>query len=218
MMQNFKRLLLVLVVLALAMGYRVYANRTYLMSFSFWNATNEDIAEAYVHDLEGVLLYEEIGFPPASVNRVGWITGSGAGAYRKVFPDAVLISWRKASPHETPAQRCRRRMEMNCELLGTPGQVMYGDGELIGPFRVDLRNRIPDKAWSLFRRLGMSSQLSFGISVGVHPPLVRWTLDGYVEGTSMFDRDRDFGKLAYGGDWGPYVPFGFENILPLTAP
>lgn len=216
-MRGFKRLLLAVLVLALAVVYRVYTNHTYQVSFSFWNATDEDIAEAFVHDLDGKLLYEEEGFVPASISPGGWVVGSGANFYWPDFPNAVLVSWRKPSPRETPAQRCRRRMEQDCERLGVPGRVMYRDGELVGPFHVDLRSRIPNHEWSLLQRRGLYTELAFGFSVGVNPPQVRWVLTGSEKGTRPFAEDPRITSLSHGGDWGVYKPWGFDRP-PIPIP
>lgn len=206
-----KKLVLAVLVVLAALAYRWYNNQTYPVSFSFWNATDQDIAEAFVHDLNGVLLYEEEGFVPASIGQQGWITGSGATTYWKQFPDVVMVSWRKASPQETAAQRCRRRMEQGCEKLGVPGRVMHRDGELVGPFRVDLRQALSADVWSLYRRFGVFNDLAFGLSVGVDPIQVRWVLHGAPKGSSAFDTAPGVDPLAYGGDWGPYRPWGFDS-------
>lgn len=210
-MHVFKRLLWALLVVVAAVGYKVYTNHHYQVSFSFWNATDEDVAEAFVHDANGRLLYETLGFVPASINFQGWRSGSGLVTEFVDFPSPVLISWRKPSPKETSAQRCRRRMENDCENLGSPGQVMYRDGELIGPFHVDLRSRIPDREWGLLQRRGLYTELAFGFSVGVNPPQVRWVLTGSEEGATPFAEDPRITSLSYGGDWGPYKPWGLDG-------
>ena len=205
------RLLLAVLVVALAVAYKVYSSHRYQVSFSFWNATDEDVAEAFVHDANGRLLYETLGFVPVSINFQGWRSGSGLTTEFIDFPHAVLISWRKPSPQETSAQRCRRRMEIDCEKLGIPGQVMYRDGELVGPFRVNLRSRIPDREWGLLQRRGLYTELAFGFSVGVNPPQVRWVLTGSEEGTTPFGEDPRITSLSHGGDWGPYKPWGLDG-------
>ena len=211
-MHRFKRLFLAVLVVVLAVGYKVYTGYTYQVSFSFWNATDEDIAMAFVQDLNGKTLYEEEGFVPISISPGGWLVGSGANFYWPDFHREVLVGWRRPSPLETPAERCWRRKEPGCaQLPGIQSPIMRRDGELIGPFRVDLRSRIPDHEWGLLQRRGLYTELAFGFSVGVNPPQVRWVLTGSEEGTTPFAEDPRITSLSHGGDWGPYKPWGLDG-------
>jgi hypothetical protein len=219
MSQDFKFRKYLLRALVLGVGVLSSAacgQQRYLVAFSFWNATNVDYAEAFVHSLDGVLLHEEVGFPPASINREGW-RGGGVDSRFDSFPEEVLISWRLPSPQETAAERCARRMEFDCEKLGSPGRVNYRDGQLFGPYKVNLRTRLPDDMWRLLNRRGFYNILSFGFSVGVEPPLVRWQLEGKPPHAKI--DDPGVGVIGYGGDWGYAKPFGWNRpTQPLFTP
>lgn len=89
------------------------------------------------------------------------------------IPEEVLITWREMPP---------------------PGGQPY-TGELKGPYRVKVRERIPDEVLRQARRDGFLVELSF--SVGEPPILFNWKLVGYK---SVTGSGRGIQDWCLGGD------------------
>lgn len=113
-------------------------------------------------------------YPRAHDNR-GWQNGGRAYAASLGgrVPDYVFVSWRK---------------------MPKDGQEIYG-GDLVGPFKIALRSRIPAEVLEKVQHDGY--WLEIGVSAGVEPILVRWKLDesGSLSGQPGIK------TLRRGGDW-----------------
>lgn len=120
-----------------------------------------------------LLLDERLRIPALPPGAPGWSGGGplmfGDTGHR--VPDRVKISWR-LPPRE--------------------GQARY-KGDLVGPFELDLRSRIPDEVLGAATKHGRILQIA--VSVGVVPILVRWRLiEPNPDG-------RGHREMSRGGDW-----------------
>lgn len=123
-------------------------------SYSFWDNASEE-----VESVEIVGLYQDHKKHLISSSRVKPARHSiraFSGGYQYMsdtghkIPKEVEIRWRKLPP-----------------LDGKPYT-----GEVVGPFRVKVRSRIPDEALKLARREGYSIGIEF--SVGKEPVMLCW--------------------------------------------
>lgn len=123
-------------------------------SYSFWNNASEE-----VESVEIVGLYQDHKKHLISSSRAkaaGWNTRWFIGGSQYMsdtdhkVPEEAEIRWRKLPP-----------------LDGKPYT-----GEVVGPFRVKVRSRIPDEALKLARREGYSIGIRF--SVGEEPVMLCW--------------------------------------------
>jgi len=128
--------------------------------YSFWNNSNEDIEAVkivgiypdYKSELIGASRSEPVRrYVPLGQPILGFVGGNQyrADTSHKI-PEKVEVSWRKMPP---------------------PGGQPY-TGELMGPYQVVVRSRIPQKALELANRDGYSLGLEF--SVGKQPVLLCW--------------------------------------------
>lgn len=130
-------------------------------TYSYWNNASED-----VESVEIVGVYQDHKKYLISSSRAksaGWNTRWFIGGNQYMsdtghkVPEQVEVSWRKIPP-----------------VGGKP----YS-GELMGPYRVAVRSRIPEEALKLARRVGYSIGIEF--SVGREPVMLCWgvvTKDG----------------------------------------
>lgn len=123
-------------------------------SYSFWNNSEEEI-----ESLEIVGIYQDKKKYLISSSRVkaaNWQTRWFVGGNQYMsdtghkIPEEMEINWRKMPP-----------------VGGKPYT-----GELMGPYRVLVRSRIPEEALKLARREGYSIGIEF--SVGKQPVLLCW--------------------------------------------
>lgn len=123
---------------------------------------------------EELLLDEGLSVPALSPGAPGW-SGGGPMFFADTghrVPDRVEVSWR-LPPRE--------------------GQARY-KGDLVGPFTIELRSRIPAEALAALSTPGIRRRIEIGVSVGVLPILVRWLLVDTTKGGGL-------PTLMRGGDW-----------------
>jgi len=135
------------------------SNRGENVSYAIWNHdTSATLQKTSLDDGKGGS-YSGAGVAhPRPINSIGW---QDRGASYAAFlgarvPDYVFVSWRK---------------------MPKDGQKIY-EGDLVGPFRITLRSRIP--ADVLEKVTGNNRYwVEIGVSAGVEPILVRWNLVDY---------------------------------------
>lgn len=122
--------------------------------YSFWNNSDEDIEAVKIVGIYPEYKSELVGASQAKA--ANWSTRwfVGGNQYRAdtghKIPEEMEISWRK--------------------MPAVGGKPYTGD--LMGPYRVQVRSRIPKEALQLARRDGYSLGLEF--SVGKQPVLFCW--------------------------------------------
>lgn len=122
---------------------------------------------------EELLLDEGLTIPALPPGAPGWSGGGplmfGDTGHR--VPNRVKVSWR-LPPRE--------------------GQGRY-KGDLVGPFTLELRSKIPDEVLNAATKRGRILQIA--VSVGIIPILVRWRLiEPNLDG-------RGHREMSRGGDW-----------------
>lgn len=146
-------------------------------AYSFWNNGSEE-----VESVEIVGLYQDYKkylISSSHAKSAGWNTRwfTGGSQYMSdtghTVPEQVEVSWRKMPP-----------------VGGKPYT-----GELMGPYRVVVRSRIPEAALKLARRVGYSIGIEF--SVGKEPVMLCW---GVVAAESDF---RGRSTIISGGQCSP---------------
>ena len=122
--------------------------------YSFWNNSNEDIEAVKIVGIYPDYKKELAGASQAKAAHWNTRWFVGGNQYRAdtghKIPEKVEVSWRK---------------------MPSPGGQPY-TGELMGPYQVVVRSRIPQKALELANRDGYSLGLEF--SVGKQPVLLCW--------------------------------------------
>lgn len=152
------------------------------VGYSFWNDSDEDIEAVkvigiypdYKKELAGASKSEPARrYVPVGQPILGFV-----GGYRYMadtghtVPEEIEISWRK---------------------MPLPGARPY-TGELMGPYRIPVRSRIPKEALKLARRDNYSLGLEF--SVGKEPILLCWGI-ATKQGSNLL------GAIMSGGQCNP---------------
>lgn len=144
--------------------------------YSFWNNSDEDIEAVKIVGIYPEYKSELIGASQAKAAHWSTRWFVGGNQYRAdtghKIPEEMEISWRKIPP---------------------PNGQPY-TGELVGPYRVLVRSRIPREALQLARRDGYSLGLEF--SVGKQPVLLCWGV-ATKKGSSLV------GTIMSGGQCNP---------------
>jgi hypothetical protein len=124
------------------------------VGYSFWNDSDKDVEKMEIigiyQDRRKYLISSSVA--KAAGWKTRWFVGGSqymSDTGHKV-PEAMDVSWRKMPP---------------------PGGQPY-TGELMGPYRILVRSRIPQEALQLARQDGYS--LGIEVSVGKQPTLLCW--------------------------------------------
>jgi hypothetical protein len=144
------------------------------VAYSLWNATQSDLQSSLLVAVDGQVITD------ALVERnIGRSKGWQGGGSSK-FPDA--------------GHRIPERVKLSWRELPKAGQKVY-QGDLVGPFELALRSRIPQDVLAQVRG-SRKYRLEMAFSVGVQPIQFRWRL---------IENDLDSSALAVemrrGGDW-----------------
>ena len=145
------------------------------VSYAIWNHdTSSPLQKISLDDGKGGRYSGADERSPRPQNSIGWQDrGASYGAeLGGRVPDYVFVSWRK---------------------MPKDGQKIY-EGDLIGPFKLALRSRIPSE---VLKKITGNRRywLEIGVSAGVEPILVRWNLVDYESGQIGIK------ILQRGGDW-----------------
>ena len=206
MMHTRRRLLIALAGGIVLTSLQACAKQEFHLSANMWIAADQDIAIGTLRFPDGRALYERATMGRYDPEYEGWTGGGPGRGFYKEIPDHILVSWHLPSPNETPAERCERRGgEGDCEKLpGYGDRVVRKDGQLVGPFKVPLKSRIPKETLALFEKADTPS-LEIGISLGLTVPKLRWIMYGRPPGsTAGVMVGKDYPKrveLGRGGDW-----------------
>lgn len=144
------------------------------VAYNLWNATEYDLQSSLLVTADG----REISGSPiqAKLNKSkGW---QGDGLIK--FPDA--------------GHRIPERVKLSWRELPKAGQKVY-QGDLVGPFDLALRSRIPNDVLALVR-VSRKYRLEMAFSVGVQPAQFRWRL---VQ--ADLDNSTPRVEVRRGGDW-----------------
>jgi len=144
------------------------------VAYSLWNATESDLQSTLLVAADG----QEISGSPIQRN-IGRSKGWQGGGLRK-FPDA--------------GHRIPERVKLSWRELPKAGQKVY-QGDLVGPFDLALRSRIPADVLSQVRA-SRKFRLEMAFSVGVQPIQFRWRL---VQ--ADLDNSSPLVEVRRGGDW-----------------
>jgi hypothetical protein len=144
------------------------------VAYSLWNATESDLQSTLLVAADG----QEISGSPIQRN-IGGSKGWQGGGLRK-FPDA--------------GHRIPERVKLSWRELPKAGQKVY-QGDLVGPFDLALRSRIPADVLSQVRA-SRKFRLEMAFSVGVQPIQFRWRL---VQ--ADLDNSSPLVEVRRGGDW-----------------
>lgn len=144
------------------------------VAYSLWNATEADLHSSLLVTADG---QEVSGSPiqPKLNKSKGW----QGGGLRK-FPDA--------------GHRIPERVKLSWRELPKEGQKVY-QGDLVGPFELELRSRIPKDVLTQVRA-SRKYRLEMAFSVGVQPIQFRWRL---VQ--ADLDNSTPRVEVRRGGDW-----------------
>jgi hypothetical protein len=149
------------------------------VGYSAWNNSDEKVQNIEIVGIfpdRKQLILSFLGGDPYPVRRVQGFVGNVqymSDTGHKV-PEEVEVSWRKVPP----------------------GDSKPYSGELMGPYRIVVRSRIPEAAFKLARRNGYSLGINF--SVGKEPLMLCWG----VVGTDKSDH-RGHSVIMSGGQCNP---------------
>lgn len=206
MMHSRRRLLATLSGAIMLTGLPACAKQEFHLSTTMWIAADQDIAVGILQLPDGRVLHEDTQVPRYDPKYDGWDGSGGPGRGRfKEIPEYLWVSWYLPSPNETAKERCYRRVEESCE--NASGEYLVDgrkDGELIGPFKVSLKSRIPKEQLALFETSDTPA-LKLGVTLGLKEPKLRWVMWGRPPGSTLgILKGSDYPKsveLGRGGDW-----------------
>jgi hypothetical protein len=144
------------------------------VAYSLWNASNLEVQKTSLTSIDGQ------GLNSSLVRKgIGQSKGWQGDGLRK-FPDA--------------GHRIPERVKLSWRELPKAGQKVY-QGDLVGPFDLALRSRIPADVLSQVRA-SRKFRLEMAFSVGVQPIQFRWRL---VQ--ADLDNSSPLVEVRRGGDW-----------------
>lgn len=144
------------------------------VAYGLWNATEADLQSSSLVAMDGSGITSSLTEPKLNKSK-GW---QGDGLIK--FPDA--------------GHRIPERVKLSWRELPKAGQKVY-QGDLVGPFDLALRSRIPNDVLALVRG-SRKYRMEMAFSVGVQPIQFRWRL---VQ--ADLDKSTPRVEVRRGGDW-----------------